>query len=265
MRVYVEGIGIKGVGFENWASTAAILTGQSDYAPSPVTITPTPLLPANERRRMVQTVKLSIQVGTEAFENAKRNPQDTATIFTSSGGDGETIHGILEALASTERDVSPTRFHNSVHNAPSGYWSIATKTHEPTTSLCIHDASFTGGLLEAAAQATVDDRAVGLISYDLPYPEPLHSVRPIGSTFAVSLILTPSPSEASFACLTISLEPPTPPTTMTDPRWEAIRVGNPSARSLPLLEALAKGAETTVSLENVAGNSVKIAVSRNVA
>jgi len=33
---------------------------------------------------------------------------------------------------------------------------------------------FFAGLLDAAVQATVDDRAVTLAAYDLPYPEPLH-------------------------------------------------------------------------------------------
>ena len=82
-------------------------------------------------------------------------------------------------LATDGREVSPTRFHNSVHNAPSGYWAVATGSREPSTSLCAYDASFAAGLLEAAAQATVDDRPVTLVAYDLPYPEPLQRARPI--------------------------------------------------------------------------------------
>ncbi|HVA15614.1 MAG TPA: beta-ketoacyl synthase chain length factor [Stellaceae bacterium] len=259
IRVYVEGIGVRGEGLDGWPAAAAVLAGRRDYLPAPVALPVNTLLPANERRRMVTTVKLALAVGTEAFANAKRDPGGTATVFTSSGGDGDTIHNILDALACEQIEVSPMRFHNSVHNAPSGYWSIATKAVEPTTSLCVHDASFSAGLLEAAAQATVDHRAVGLIAYDLPYPAPLNAVRPIGSTFAVGLIITPAPSEASFASLAVALtQGNEPPTAMAEPRLEAIRLGNPAARSLPLLAALARDIEAKVILEYLGNDTVTV-------
>jgi hypothetical protein len=98
-----------------------------------------------------------------------------ASVFASSGGDGQILHELLEALASAERQVSPTRFHNSVHNAPAGYWSIALRSHAPSTSLCCYDWSFAAGLLEAGAQCVTDGVSVLLVSYELPYPEPLHA------------------------------------------------------------------------------------------
>ncbi len=261
IRVYVEGVGIRGDGLDGWEATVPVLAGQRDYVPAPVSLPACTLLPANERRRMVTTVKLALAVGAEAFENAKRNPRDTATVFTSSGGDGDTIHNILEALAAEQVEVSPTRFHNSVHNAPSGYWSIATRASEPTTSLCAHDASFSAGLLEAAAQATIDKRAVGLIAYDLPYPEPLNACRPIGSVFAVGLVITPAASEASIASLTIALAAGNePPTVMAEPRLEAIRLGNPAARSLPLMVGLARRIETKIILEYLGDNAVTVSI-----
>jgi hypothetical protein len=182
-------------------------------------------------------------------------------VFTSSGGDGETIHKILEALASDELDVSPTRFHNSVHNAPSGYWTIANGTREPATSLCTYDESFSAGLLEAAAQATVDGRAIGLIAYDLPYPEPINTVRPINSTFGVAFVLTPTATAAAVATLNIELKSAgNMPTRASDDGLEALRRGNPAARSIPLLEALARRSETQIILDYVAGNSLIVSV-----
>ena len=56
-------------------------------------------------------------------------------------------------LAATPTLISPTKFHNSVHNAAAGYW-----THRPpaatsaSTALTAFDASFGAGLLEAASQ-----------------------------------------------------------------------------------------------------------------
>jgi Beta-ketoacyl synthase, N-terminal domain len=261
VRVYVEGIGIWAGGLEGWAASRNVLAGNSAYVPAPVVLPPSPLLPANERRRTVATVRLALQVGAEAFANAARDPSATATVFASSGGDGETLHGILESLASAELDVSPTQFHNSVHNAPSGYWTIATKSREPSTSLCGFDASFVAGLLDGTAQAIIDDRAVALIAYDLPYPEPLHSVRKIGSTFGLALVLTPSPTTSAFAALTIDLARDRPAaTTMPDAGLEALRKANPAAHSLPLLAVLARGDAAELVLDYVNGNAVSVSV-----
>jgi hypothetical protein len=211
-----------------------------------------PLLPANERRRTVQTVKLALAVGMEAFEYARRDVVETATVFASSGGDGDTVHEILSVLASEHRELSPTRFHNSVHNAPAGYWNIATHSHAPSCSLCAHDASFAAGLLEAAVQTTVDKRPVGLIAYDMRYPEPLNSVRPIGALFGVALVLTPWPTEASLARLDVEprchsgCDPG-----MASSGLEELRKSTPAARSLPLLAALAQNHPVALVVEYI--------------
>ena len=86
--------------------------------------------------------------------------------------------------------MSPTQFHNSVHNAPGGYWSIALATRAPSTSLCAVEASFAAGLLEACAQAVAERRDVLLIAYDVPYPEPLASLWTVAEPFAVAMVLS---------------------------------------------------------------------------
>jgi hypothetical protein len=261
IRVYIEGIGLQGEGLDGWDASAPILAGDDDYRAAPVNIPPVMLLPANERRRMVKTVKLALAVGTQAFAQAGRDPRETATVFASSGGDGETIHEILESLAAPQIDVSPTRFHNSVHNAPSGYWSIATGASAPTSSLCMHDNSFAAGLLDAAAQAVVDKQPVGLVAYDLPYPEPLNAVRPIGSTFGVGLVIAPTPSDRALASVTLAIEARNDaPTTMTAAPLEAMRRGNPAARSLPLLEAIARRIDSRIVLDYLPNRSVSLAI-----
>jgi hypothetical protein len=261
IRVYVEGIGLHGEGLDGWEASAAILAGREDYRAAPVNIPPTTLLPANERRRMVKTVKLALAVGVQAFTHAGRDPKETATIFASSGGDNDTVHEILESLAAPQIEVSPTRFHNSVHNAPSGYWSIATGSSSPTSSLCMHDNSFAAGLLDAAAQAVVDQQPVGLIAYDLPYPEPLNAVRRIASIFGVGLVIASAPSDRALASVTLAIEARNDaPTAMTAEPLEAIRRGNPAARSLPLLEAIARGADSRIVLDYLSDRCVMLAI-----
>lgn len=260
MRVYVEGIGLRAPGLDGWTPSRPVLIGAAPYAPAPVTVPPSPLLPANERRRTVQTVKLALAVGAEAFEAARHDAAVTPTVFASSGGDGETIHEILTVLASPARELSPTRFHNSVHNAPAGYWNIATRSHAPSSSLCCHDLSFAAGLLEAAVQVTVDGHAVALIAYDLPYPEPLNRVRPIAGIFGVALILSPVASAASIARLDIELRHDGSKAVAMSGELEALRRGNPAARSLPLLAALARSRPEKLALDYVSGAAIGVAV-----
>jgi hypothetical protein len=79
--------------------------------------------------------------------------------------------------------------------------------------------------------------------------------------FSVGMVLTPAPSEASFASLAIALtQGNEPATTMAEPLLEAMRLGNPSARSLPLLAALARGLETQVILEYLGDNTVTVSI-----
>nr|WP_281415073.1 beta-ketoacyl synthase chain length factor [Azospirillum picis] len=228
------------------------MAGLRPYAPAPAVLTASPLLPPAERRRSVPTVRLAMAVGAEAMERAGRDPETVATVFASSSGDPDTLHTILETLASDEPEISPTRFHNSVHNAPAGYWSIATRSRQPSASLSSHDESFQAGLLEAVTQVATAGWTVALIAYDLPYPEPLNSVRPIAGAFGTALVLTPQPTGRSFARLDLTLDrTDMPATRMADAALEALRAGNPAGRALPLLGALARvasgdGAETVV-------------------
>jgi len=261
MRVFVEGVGLLGPGLAGWQASRPLLAGSAAYVAAPTVLTASDLLPPAERRRTGTPVKLALAVGREAFAHAGRDAALTATVFTSSGGDGDNVHQICETLAVAELEVSPTRFHNSVHNAAAGYWGIASRSQEPSTSLCCYDASFAAGLLEAAVQATVDSIPVALIAYDHPYPEPLNTVRRLGPAFGVALVITPQATGASFAALEVSLvQGAQNPTAMADAALDALRATVPAARSLPLLSALARGATEVVVLEYIAGNHMRVAV-----
>lgn len=262
MRVFVEGVGIAGPGLPGWTPSRSILAGQEPYRPGPTRVAASGLLPAAERRRSPVAVNLALAAGEEAFRNAGRDAASTATVFASSSSDGDTLHHICETLASADRDVSPTRFHNSVHNAAAGYWSIATRCRKPSTSLGCYDASFAAGLLEAAVQAAAGGIPVCLISYDQPYPEPLHSARPIAASFGCALVLSPGPGKAAFAALEIEFHPSSEQATaMTDAGLEAARRGNAAARALPLIAALAGTGGRNIVLEYVSGAHLRVAVS----
>lgn len=261
MRAWVEGVGLAGPGLRGWLASRSILSGEAEYTTAPTELTASVLLPAAERRRIGVPIKLALAVGCEAFAHAARSPATTATVFTSSGGDGENVHQICTALSTLEREVSPTRFHNSVHNAPAGYWGIAVGSREPSTSVCAYDWSFAAGLLETAVQIAADGGPVALIAYDHRYPSPLNGVRPISSDFGVALVLVPEPTAHTTASLEVTFVPSrTPATAMTHPALEAVRATVPAGRSLPLLAALGRATEQVVIFEYGPGAHLRVAV-----
>jgi len=263
MRVFVEGVGVLGPGLQGWEAARRVLTGEEPFRPASTLIGASDLLPAAERRRTPVPVKLALAVGQEAFQNAGRDASATATVFTSSSGEGETLHHMCEALASAERDVSPTRFHNSVHNAAAGYWGIATRSREASTSLCAYDASFAAGLVEAATQVASWGKPVALIAYDQPYPEPLHSARPLLASFGAALVLAPGATGRASATFELAVLPGDGrPTVMSDSGLEELRRGIPAARALPLLEALARKSQSEVVLDFLTEVRLRVSVSR---
>jgi hypothetical protein len=253
----VEGLGLVGPGLAGWSGARAVLAGEEPFAMAP-TVLPSPeLLPATERRRAGKTVKLALAAGLEAARMAGREARTLTAIFASSGGEGENCHAICEALAGDDRLISPTRFHNSVHNAAAGYWGIATGAMAPSDALGAYDASFAAGLLEALVRLASDPaQAVLLIAYDTPYPHPLHGARPIADSFAVALVLA-ARSDRALAHLRVALDTARA-TPMEDAALESVRAGIPSARSLSLLRAIARGAPATVHLEYLAPQSLRV-------
>ena len=252
LRVHIQGIGIYGPGLSGWSQTADVLAGRVPMQVAPLQLPPIDVLPAAERRRAGLPIKLAFATGFEAIRQAGADAATLRTVSSSSAADGDNCHAILETLATPERAVSPTRFHNSVHNAPSGYWSIATACRAPSTSLCAYDGSFVAGLLEAATQVLSANESCLLLAYDTPYPQPLVSLRPITHPMGLALLLSPRPSAATLASLSLSLAHG-PATRMSDPALEQLRLDIPTARCLPLLQCLAQGTGGQVTLDYLDG------------
>lgn len=237
----VEGIALLGPGLPDWALARAVLAGERAYVHAATEVPAPALLPPNERRRSGLAVKIALAVGAAALQAGARDAEGMRTVFTSSSADGDTCHAICEQLAGDDRMISPTRFHNSVHNAPSGYWSIATRSMAASTSLCGYDASFGAGLLEACALLQAQQAPVLLIAYDAPYPEPLLAKRPVRDAFGLALLLAPAAGPRAVARLELSLDDGAPDA-LAEAGLEALRRTVPTARSLPLLGLLARGA-----------------------
>jgi len=248
MQVAVIGVGIAGPGLEGWAATQPILAGLTEYRAAPISRAIPDMLSAAERRRSSPSVRLAIMAAQGALVAGGLRGDEIATVFASSDGDGAITQEICESLAGAAREVSPTSFHNSVHNAPAGYWSIATRSRLASTTVCAYDMSFAAGLIEAAASVTVEQQPVMLIASDLPFPAPLHTIRPVEESFAAALLLSPPTAGRSFMRWQIHLEPRRTVTAFPEEMPQGLR-SNPAARCLPLLAVLAKRTAETVALE----------------
>lgn len=257
LSAYIDGIGLIGPGFPNWPQAAQTLTGAAAYAREPALLPPPSALPAAERRRTSAPIKLALAIGLEAAQDAGRDAATLATVFAASGGDGDNCHAICEMLAGDDRYISPTRFHNSVHNAPAGYWSIAARAMPASNVLCAYDGSFAAGLLESLCQVVVDAHDALLIASDTAYPYPLSSVRPTRDAFGVALVLAPHPGARTLARIDARLTRE-PATTLACAALETLRLDNPAARALPLLEALASRQAATVVLDYLEDLRVRI-------
>ena len=238
LSVFVEGVGLLGPGLSDWAGSQALLAGHAPYQPAKTVLPPPALLPPAERRRSCTIVKLSLAIGVQALAVAQQDARGMPAVFASSGGDGENCHAICEMLASNDRLISPTRFHNSVHNVSAGYWSIATGAMSASTLVCAYDGSFCAGLLEALTQCVVDNTRVLLLAYDAGYPEPLHRARPIQDALGIALVLAPQSGTHSLAKLSAT---PTDrvASRLDNSALEQLRTAIPAAHGLPLLRAIA--------------------------
>ncbi len=258
MQVWVESAGIVGPGLPGWEGSRAVLAGESAYPGGELVLPKLDLLPPVERRRTGALVKLSLAAGQDALAQSRAESVNLPTVFAASGGDGDVINEICATLAGADRQVSPTRFHNSVHNAPAGYWSIATGSRAPSTSLSAFDWSFAAGLVEAAGQIACGQERVLLIAADMPYPPPLLGVRKVKLAFGCALLLARNRGAQSFGTLDVGLAGPVQPTRMREPSLELLREDNPAARSLPVLAALAGRQTATVALDYVGGKSLSV-------
>lgn len=258
MEIGIAGVGLVAPNIPDWKTGQAVLVAGDHYdLTTPLAKISPDILPANERRRTTALIKLAMQASQEAMQQSGAQKEATATVFSSSCGDLEIVDKIMEALCLSDKPVSPTLFHNSVHNAPAGYWSIGCHSHAFSSSISAHDGSFAAGLLEAATLMQSERRPVLLCAYDALPPATLFPFRPMSATFAIAMLLTP---DAASWSLKLLLETGRKHTLLENTELETLRQGNPAARSLPLLRAMAANQDTTVVLPYLQGLDLEVAV-----
>lgn len=246
MRIAIEAVGVLAPGFADWEGARAVLAGREPFVAAPLAACAPASLSPVERRRSSSTVRLAITAAEQALQRTAIAPRDMALVFASPEAAGEITHQLCEVLAGS-REVSPTQFHNSVHNAPSGYYSIAMKAKLGATSVARGPWTFAAGLLGAAAQALCDDVPVLYVCYDSPLPAPLSDVMPVVEATVIALVIAPKPGAATLASWELAVEP-----TEGDVAWPGWMPGawhaNASARGFEALAMICGGAGPRVAL-----------------
>lgn len=264
LQVYVESVGLFAPGLVGWLQSIDILRGMCAYQYSPVPKYKPALLSGNERRRATNSVRIAFGACEDAVGSRIEDATQLAAVFASSGGDYGIHDQICRGLLREEPVVSPTQFHNSVHNAAGGYWGIASNSKAPSTSLSAYDHSVSAGLLEAIPMAALEQQPTLLVFSDCEVVQPMHQKRSIDDPFAAALWLTPNRTATSIASLCLTLDDKQqPPSALRNEALEAMRQDNPAAHILPLLEGIADNQSAQYVFSTAAQQSVIITLECN--
>ncbi len=258
LQLSVRRCGLIAPGLADWPAAVPVLLGRAPYQPAELAKPVSERVPPRERRRHTFTIALALAAAHQVLADPAEGAELPA-VFACSGGDTDVIDRICQALTLPERPVSPQQFLNSVHNAPAGYWSIADQNQATTQSLSAYDASFAAGLLEAGAQIAAGAPEVLLVAYDVPAPAPIWPFRPLHAPCAVALLLGAA-GLPDLGELRVALTRDLPETTLADPELERLRGGNPAARGLPILAALAQGRPAVLALPYLAPAMLRLEV-----
>lgn len=250
--VHIEGIGWWAPGAADWDS-ARVLLREGRPLPNAGHGTPAAqVLPPNVRRRAPEPVLIASEVGAQACAMAARDGADLPCVFASIHGDLAITDAMCATLAANPRELSPTQFHNSVHNAAVGYWTVATRCHAASSAVSAWHGSFGAGLLDAAVEAVAGSAPVLFVAGDIAAHGPLATVIHSAAAFGAALVLSPEPGERSLATLRLRHEAqPAPPECTGDALL---------ATALPLFAALARAQPARIRLSDGVAGTLAIGI-----
>jgi hypothetical protein len=246
--LFVEALEVLGPGLSGWDEAAATLRGEKRYAPCEFAAGEPEMLAPNERRRATAAIRLALRV-TEQL--AKRSSLDLAalpSVFASSAGDLHVTDRVCVALGRPGIPVSPFHFHNIVHNASAGYWSIGAHACGGSTSLSAGETTFVAGLLEAGCLVLAERAPVLFVCYEQPAPAPIGAHLPIVAPFAAAMTIHRERAGPDCFAMHIEHVAKRDDTAMADDALERLRSGNAAARALPLLARFACRSDERVFL-----------------
>lgn len=255
--IYINTLSLAAPGLIGLEQAMPVLTGETQWQTSDFPKLVPQLLPANERRRITSYIKLALHVADEANLPDKTLP----AVFASSNGDFYITDHICNTLTMNPKHISPTQFHNSVHNAPAGYWAIAAKSPAASTSISTGDSTFSSGLLEAVTQVLCQQHDVLYVAYDYPATAPLDKFSDVSEVFATAFVLSLDKADNSYGSIKLDISNDNiVKSHCINTSLDNLQNSNPIAESLPLLETLCLKKSATLYLPYLNNSKLKIEV-----
>jgi len=164
--MYVQSIGFWSPGY---ADPAAWCRGAVF---SEADVPPVELLRGSLRRRATSQTRAAVEVLGQVIEKARWDGSQVSTIWGTAHGEHATSIAMFEWMSRGEGKLSPTQFHNSVHNTAGGYASIAQKNTATSTTLTGAGELVVSGFVEAAGLLQQGREEVALVFFDEPLRPP---------------------------------------------------------------------------------------------
>jgi hypothetical protein len=240
----ILGVGAWGPGFNDWQTLVELISSQpanyvlqDNYQKGPKP----QIIPANERRRAPVAVRLAVESSWQAANNANISPKNLACVFASGYGDTHLTDYMCRALNTEAKQLSPTKFHNSVHNAAAGYWTISTDCNAPANSIAGLEWSVPLALLDAVIQSEQEQRPLLITCFDADVAPTMKSIMDNDSLFSSSIIVS-SEKIDDTPQFTLKLIQQTCdwPTVVFNSQLLSLYNDNPSAKMLALLSLIIK-------------------------
>lgn len=253
LTVGIDGIGAWARGAPDWTSLRALLRGEAGLREDAPAKPAAAALPAGERRRAPESVLLAAEIAGQACAAARRDAAALPCVFASTHGELPITDYMCATLADAPHELSPTKFHNSVHNAPAGYWTIAAQCMAGSSAVSGYHATFGAGLLEAATLAVADNAPVLFAAYDVAASGPLVEMAGSTAAFGAALVLLPD-APASTPRLSLALRAGDAPVTPAPACVAELARDNPlAAHALAFLDAMASEASSRLTLPAASG------------
>lgn len=253
MKIQIVGVGLWGRGLNDYGALSELLSEPCGVIEREFQNPKPEAIAAKERRRAGLMINLAVEVAHQACEHAGIDKRLPPSVFVSAMGDTAITDYMCRKLAAPEKLLSPTKFHNSVHNAPSGYWTISAENRAPSSFVGGFAESFGAGLLETASQSLGHQQPVLMVAYDIANAAPFADIEAVSESLGIALLIAPAdldlepfriargamrPRVASLAYVS---NDDVAPVTDAQPEHAALAEvanGNPMGSGLRLLEAL---------------------------
>lgn len=245
IELELRGVGLWTPGFADAAAwSSRHVSGDSPVATSGPAAE---LLPPMLRRRTSLLTRMAAEVAAQAIAAAGLDRAHMTVIYGSVYGEIRTTLDLLEALLDPVAPLSPTKFHNSVHNTAAGYVSIATQNRGGNAAITAGRSTLAMGLLECAGLVAAGQGPALLVIAEESLPEPLAAGRVYGPLAAAFALARPGSGGMSLRTCRLR-QGDQSAAAPAAPLPEGLRA-NPCAAALGLVAAALRPEASIVALE----------------